>query len=99
MLAASTKHSWNEQLSYFVNPDLLSAIEYAQGAKVPKLSKYQSEFAECWLLLVADWESGATSACFEITDDMKSIRIQSAFHRIFFLDKLNSRVAELQLSQ
>jgi len=99
MLASSTEHFWNKPLSYFVNPDLLSALEYAKAVKEPKLSKYESEFDECWLLIVADWEGGASSACFEITDDLKSVKLRSAFHRIFLLDKLNSRVAELHLSE
>ena len=99
MRASSTDHFWNGQLSYFVNPDVLSAIDYAKGAKEPKLSKYENQFKECWLLIVADWEGGASSACFEINDDLKSVQIQSAFHRIFFLDKLHIRVAELQVSQ
>lgn len=99
MLASGTEHYWNGPLSYFVNPDLQLAIEYANECKEPKLSKYENEFNESWLLIVADWECGASSACFEINDDLKSIQIQSAFHRIFFLDKLYSRVSELQLSQ
>jgi len=99
MLASSTEHYWNDPLSYFANPDLLSAINYVQAAKEPKLSLYESEFVECWLLIVADWESGASSACFEIHDDLKLVQIHSAFQRIFFLDNLHGRVAELQLCQ
>jgi len=54
MLASSMEHYWNGPLSYFANPDLLSAIDYANAAKEPKLSNYESEFVECWLLIVAD---------------------------------------------
>ncbi len=89
-----TKHHFNVPTAGWVQQNFSSELQNAIDSKNKKLSRYNNNCVEHWLLIVS--EGNSPSTFFEPSGDTRNIIFQSNFNRTFYMESFSQIYWELK---
>jgi len=89
-----TKHHFNVPTAGWVQKDFSTELQCAIDSKNEKLSRYNNDFTEHWLLIVSDGNSPSTF--FEPSGDIRKTVFKSDFDRTFYMEAFSQIYWELK---
>jgi hypothetical protein len=92
---ALTHNHWNCGSAAIVQEDLADRIQEIISEKESRLSGYDSDCVEQWLLIVG--ENSSASTFFDPSSSSLSHSYKSVFKKVFFLNSFSRRLSELKL--
>ena len=89
-----TKHHFNVPTAGWVQKDFSIELQHAIDSKNEKLSRYNNNCTEHWLLIISDGNSPST--LFEPSGDTRSNVFKSDFNRTFYMEAFSQIYWELK---